>query len=182
MNKFKAGDTVKRFRETHEGMKTGETAIVKKWQDWCSFFLEGYDLAHDPANFELVKSVDEKESTAKFLREEKWWIKCNSQLEFELINDWLEENSNIRCHCNPPESCKIITNFNSNGKKDYIRWNDRDNYPKENEVKIEFETIVKSVKLPEVVPKKTEQQLRIEELEATIAQASAQIKHLKEMK
>ena len=42
------------------------------------------------------------------------------------------------------------------------------------EITLEFETIVKSVKLPEVAPKLTEQQLKIIELEATISKAQEQ--------
>lgn len=49
------------------------------------------------------------------------------------------------------------------------------------EIKIEFETVVKSVQLP-VAPealKKTEQQLKLEELESTIIEAQRQITELK---
>lgn len=179
MKQFKAGDKVKRVAGEHHGMVIGDTAIVR-YQDGSSYlYLEGYEFSHDPQNFELVQE-DEKERIAKFLREEKWWIKCSSQLEFDLINNWLEDNFGQRCQCNPPESLKVLTNFNVTGKKNYVTWNDRDNYPKESEIKLEFETIIKNVQLPEIAPKKTEAQIKLEELQKIIEDAQIKLKQLKE--
>ena len=178
MHKFKVGDWIKRTGDNYKGVNKGDTKQVVQLVPDVGIRFYGDNVVYDQMFFELVQ--DEKESTSAWLKENKWWIRCKSQLEFELINNWLEENACIRCQCNPPESCKIITNFNSNGMKNYVMWNDRDNYPKESEITLEFETVVKSVKLPEVAPKPTEQELHIIELEATISKAQEQVKKIKE--
>lgn len=179
-SKFKAGDKVRLVKASkpkywHIDM-IGETFTLERKDKYLGWYLEGdnYNVLQEE-DIELVQ--DEKQSTAKWLKENKWWIKCESKLQFELINQWLEENSGLRCQCNFHESIKVITNFNSSGKKDYIMWNDRDNYPKENKIKIEFETVVKSVTLPTI---ESEKDKKIRELQETIELAANQIKAIKE--
>lgn len=181
MNKFKAGDKVKRVAGCHEGMRVGDTAVVRCLEGPC-LYLDGYKTSHNPKIFELVQ--DDKESIKQFLKENKWFIRTGSPEKSELVQEWLFEHGcewwwgkKVQTGFND----ELITNTNCVGFiEKYIMFSMNDNKSNAEEIKIEFGTIIKNVQLPEIPPKKTEQQLRIEELEATIAQASAQIKQLKE--
>jgi len=183
--KFNIGDKVKRIRSEHEGMKVGDVGVVKSFENRVSMLLEGYNSAHDPQNFELVVE-DEKEITKKFLRENRWFIRTGSPEKSKLVQEWLFEHGmkwQWYTGFNNNTNEKLLTNTYDDGdKNNYILFAVDSNKTNAQEIKIESETVIKSVQLPEILPNKTEQQLRIEELEATIAQASAQIKQLKEIK
>ena len=183
MNKFKAGDKVQRTCGELKGMKVGDVSAVTGLARFSCMTLEGYDGEHDMDNFKLV---DEKESTSVWLKENKWFIRTGSPEKSKLVQEWLFEHGcewlydgkNAQTGFNDA----LLTNTDYDGNKEkYIMFSKSDS--KDNnaqEIVLELETTIKSVQLPDVTPKKTEQQLRIEELEATIAQASAQIKQLKE--
>lgn len=179
MNKFKVGDRVKRIASAHEGMKVGDVAVVKSIVDEWNLHLEGYSFAHDPQNFELVTSADEKETISKFLRENKWFIRTGSPEKSKLVQEWLFEHG-MKWHDGTKHTLNYSEDFlSSYGDSFGTHGKDVLTDSSRQEITPEFETIVKSVKLPET-PKPTEQELRIIELEQTIAQASAQIKQLKE--
>lgn len=173
MNKFKAGDKVKRICSSHEGMTIGDVAIVRMMENGSNMYLEGYGYSHDPGNFELVEET-EKESTAKWLKQNKWWIKCESQAELDLINPWLKENFGDTLGVRVPDIIKYVCNDFT--YPNLVFWGYEDK-PKNQEITLEFGTIVKSFTLPVV---ETEQEKKIRELQETIDKASAQIKAIKE--
>jgi len=184
MDKFKAGDQVKRIAFVHEGMKVGDVAVVKSVADGWNMYLEGYSFAHDPQNFELVTSADEKEAISKFLRENKWFIRTGSPEKSKLVQEWLFEHGmkwQWYNDFNNNTNEKLLTNTYDDGdKNNYILFAADSNKTNAQEIKIEFETIMKSVQLPQVLPKKTEAQLKLEELQRTIEDAQRQIAQLKE--
>lgn len=180
--KFKADDKVKRVYSSHEGMKVGDIAVVESFENSMNMFLKGYSFAHDPQNFELVVE-DEKETITHILKTKPWWIAVRNQEEYNNVQNWLGENYGSRCIASYNSSMKYLTNISSVGsiENDWVMHGNGDK-PKEKEIILEFQTTIKSVKLPEKVKPTTEQQLKIAELEKTIAKASAQIEQLKEMK
>ena len=184
MHKFKIGDKVKRIGEPFGSVKVGDIETVETVRGSGSIELVDHFYVYDPKYFELVQ--DEKESTSAWLRENKWFIRTGSPEKSKLVQEWLFEHG-IHWAGNPKDSFdiygtqhKILTNTRGMQATDTIMWSvDKYRTSGAQEITLEFETVVKSVKLPEA-PKPTEQGLRIIELEATIAQASAQIKQLKE--
>lgn len=181
MSGFKIGDTVIRIAGRHVGMSPGDTAKIS---GFCGddFYLEGYgNSTHTWANFDLVQ--DEKESISKFLRENKWYIHTGSPEKSFATQTWLFEhgmewNSGDKLFHKYGEDC-----ISSSTEYGVLFCTSSVSYARGTgckEIKIEFQTVVKSAKLPEIPPKKTEQQLRIEELEAIISKAQEQVAKLKE--
>ena len=189
MNKFKAGDKVKRIASVHDGMKVGDIAVVKYVENVWNIYLDGYEFAHDPANFELVTSADEKESTSAWLKENKWFIRTGSPEKSKLVQEWLFQHGCEWLYGKTVQSDfkdQLLTNTNCGGYKEkYIMFSTDGNKTNAQEITLEFETIVKSVKLPEA-PKPTEQEsqqeLRIIELERIINDAKNKIEELKLIK
>lgn len=181
--KFNTCDKVKRIRSEHEGMKVGDVGVVKSFENRVSMLLEGYNSAHDPQNFELVVE-DEKEITKKFLCEQKWFIRTGNPEKSKLVQEWLFEHGCEWLYGKKVQTGfndKLITNTNCVGNKEkYIMFSMADNKTNAQEIVLEFQTVVKAVKLPEVLPKKTEAQLKLEELQRTIEDAQRQIAELKE--
>lgn len=81
MKQFKKGDKVKRVKGYHEGVYAGDTAVVLSQASPNHLFLEGYQLSHDPSNFELVEIQEEK----KMLKM-NWTISVND-------NNWVVYNN-----------------------------------------------------------------------------------------
>lgn len=186
MSKFKAGDKVRIIKATNKSAlysnlignvytllyKVTDTIQVGSWavQEEVDWFIREDDI-------EL-----EKESISKFLKENKWFIRTGSVEKSELVQEWLFEHGYgwvIGKNSVSDFKEKYLTNTSDSGELSKYIMHGNSDKTNAKEITLEFETVVKSVKLPEA-PKKTEQQLRIEELETTIAQASAQIKQLKE--
>lgn len=186
MSKFKTGDeviVVKASRPTYwySGL-IGHKFILSRKHGYGSWYIENSscDLLQEE-DIELMQ--DEKETISKFLRENKWFIRTGSPEKSKLVQEWLFEHgmqwaftSTIKNSINE----KLLTNtYDSGEKNSYIMFSTSPNKTNAQEIKIEFETIVKSVQLPEA-PKKTEQEVCIIELEATIAKAQEQVKKIKE--
>ena len=183
MSNFKVGNTVRRIAGQHSGMSKGDTAKISGFSG-MDFYLEGYgDSTHTWSNFELVE--DEKERISKFLRENKWFIRTGSPEKSKLVQEWLFEHG-MKWLCNGNQFLDAGEVFLTNTTYDTGRI-----FPdimhgfsvsaEAQEITIEFETVVKSVQLPVApeAPKKTEQQLKLEELENTIIEAQRQITELK---
>ena len=178
-SKFKAGDKVKRIGKPFGSVKVGDIETVETVQRSGSIELVDHSYRYDPEYFELVQ--DEKESTSAWLKENKWFIRTGSPEKSKLVQEWLFEHGMEWLYDKKNVSDfkeKYLTNTLDTGKLSQRIMHGDSDKTNAQEITLEFETVVKSVKLPEA-PKPTKQQLRIIELEATIAQASAQIKQLK---
>lgn len=186
MKQFKKGDKVKRVAGYHEGMQVGDTAVVRQQASFDRLCLEGYESPHDPENFELVQ--DNKESIKQFLKENKWFIRTGSPEKSKLVQEWLFDHGCEWLHdgknAQTDFNDALLTNTDYYGTKEKcIMFSKSDSKTNAQEIVLEFETIVKSVQLPEVASKKTEAQLKLEELQKIIEDAQNKIDELKgEMK
>jgi hypothetical protein len=181
MNKFKAGDKVKRIGKPFGSVKVGDIETVETVRGSGSIELVDHFYVYDPKYFELVQ--DEKESTSAWLKLNKWFIRTGSPEKSKLVQEWLF-NHDYEWFCGKTVQSdfkdQFLTNTNWVGDKEkYIMYTHNVSKDNAQEITLEFETVVKSVKLPEV-PKPTEQELRIIELEATISKAQEQVKKIKE--
>ena len=190
MKQFEKGGKVKVVKATLNtywyAEKVGQVFTLAKQLangDWLT--AEHSDCTLSKDDIELVQ--DEKESTSVWLKENKWFIRTGSPEKSVQTQKWLFEHG-IGWADSPKDSFNIygtqhkaLTNTYGGPATDTIMWSVDNDWIASiaQEITLEFETILKSVKLPEA-PKPTEQELRIIELEKTIAQASAQIKQLKE--
>lgn len=189
MNKFKIGDEVVVVKSSLPTYWYADKVGQKfKVLDDSTYHSSPFHVKLKSSGWaeesDLVLASDfEKESISKFLKENSWWIKCESQSDLDLIDPWLVEHFGVGLGIDAPSSIGYVSRLPDYpnevlwgiGKKD-------ERFP---EIILEFETLIKSVKLPEPTPKEpvlTEQQIKIAELEDTIAKASAQINQLKEMK
>jgi hypothetical protein len=186
MNKFKAGDKVKVVsaeRDTYwYASKIGNIYTLKS--------LDGEDWVVRETRFGVLAACDlelvenEKETISKFLKENKWFIRTGSPEKSKLVQQWLFEHGcewlfgkNVQSGFNE----ELLTNTNCMGVHEkYILFSTTYEKTNAQEITLEFETVVKSVKLPESAPKKTEAQLKLEELQRTIEDAQRQVAELKE--
>ena len=179
MQYFKAGDKVRRIAGEHKRMVVGDVAMVTT-SEIDGVRLKGFRYLHDPDNFELVEG--EKETMSKWLKEHAWYIETGNFGKSKLVQEWLFEHDmewlsgkTVQSDLND----QLLTNTNCAGTKEkHIMYSTNNNKNNAQEIKVEFETVVKSVTLP-TVPVKSEQEIKIEELEAAITKAYEQIKQLK---
>lgn len=155
--------------------------------------ISGFFLSNDKVNLFWANSHkyhfeflgNSKDQTSAWLKENKWFIRTGSPEKSKLVQEWLFEHGCEWLYGKKLQSGfneQLLTNTNCvGGHEEHILFS---TYEKTNakEITIEFETVVKSVKLPEVAPKLTEQQLKIEQLQATIDKAQQELKELKELK
>lgn len=131
----------------------------------------------------MLASEYEKESTSAWLKENKWFIRTGSPEKSKFVQEWLFEHGYNWGYVGGIQYYKenYLTNTNMQGQQSgWIMHGPVHNSAQE--IKIEYATTVASVKLPEVSPKLTEQQLKIEQLQATIDKAQQELKELKELK
>jgi hypothetical protein len=173
MKTFKIGDTVRRIHGQHDGMMIGDSSVVLSvGQNFIK--LDGFSLRHDCGNFELVK-----EAPTFNLKTSPWFIRVNNKEEFHIINEWLVVNFGCGLTGDYYSKMLYFTNAYTSGSVSLnVMWDARiSNEAKE--IKLNFKTSIYSVEYPEV---KTQQEVAIEELEATIELAKQQILKLKEGK
>lgn len=187
MSNFKVGDKVKVIRAGLDSYgyadKIGQVFTLAKQlnhQEWLTTERSDRVLGED--DIELVQ--DEKERISKFLKENKWFIRTGSPEKSVQVQKWLFDHGvkwqwSSGFNINSGE--KFLTNTYDEGTKhDYILFSTDSSRNIGQEIKIEFETTVKSVQLPEMTTKKTEAQLKLEELERTIEEVQRHIAKLKE--
>jgi len=190
MYKFRAGDKVKIVKATLSSYwyadRIGDVFTLSSQvgngnDDWR--VVEDRNGFLSESDIELVQ--DEKEPISKFLRDEKWFIRTGSVEKSKLVQEWLFEHGMEWLYGKKLQSGfkdTMLTNTDCAGNKEkYIMFSTALEKKNAQEIKIEFETVVKSVQLPEA-PKPTEQQLKIEQLQATIDKAQKELKELKELK
>ena len=176
---FKKGDKVQRTTGTYEDMIPGEIATVEA-QNSVLLYLEGYNSAHNPLNFKLVK--EEKEEMQFDMHSHPWFIRVENEQEFNAARDWVESLGFKFEYGNKyEEDIVAISNYlNSSREVEPVihKNKEQDDQSEYNEIKLTFKTVIDSATFPEV---KTEQQKQIEELEKTIFLAKQQIEELKKI-
>lgn len=187
MNEFKIGD--KAILKVPIGNFHVPGDVIEAIQDKEA--APGWFLANGKANvdwmnrypeyFEPVK--DEKESTAKWLKENRWFIRTGTKERSELVQEWLFEHGyvwfvqgSVPSYLESKYLCNVCIDGSIIG--DILQTSNSQHIHKDaQEIILEFQTTIKSVKLPAV---ETEQEKEIRELQETIDKASARIKAIKE--
>lgn len=185
MSKFKAGDKVKYIGEDNEGLYvTTKLVYTIKSDDGYYVKLNEIPQCHSYSPEKFALYVDkEKESTAKWLKENSWYIETGSPEKSELVQEWLFEHGyvwfikgSVPSYLESKYLCNVCIDGSIIG--DILQTSNSQHIHKDaQEIILEFQTTIKSVKLPAV---ETEQEKKIRELQETIDKASAQIKAIKE--
>jgi len=130
-----------------------------------------------------VEPVTEEPKQMFNIKTDPWFIRVNSKQEFEVIQDWLQENYGTCLSSNYYSSMVYLTNSYADGgvREDFVMHGSSDPLEKQalKEIKLTFKTTIDSVTFPEV---ETEQQIKMKQLQETIDKAAKQIKELKEGK
>lgn len=117
------------------------------------------------------------------MKTQPWYIKINSQEEFDLVQEWLIENygSGLECDWDGYFKKCGVTNWESCGmevSRGWVMWMDEkskaDRYA--SEIKFNFRKVIDNVELPDV---KSEQELEIERLTEIINQAQETLNKMK---
>lgn len=172
MKTFKAGDKV--IRTVNFGHhKVGDTGVVESVVDaGHGLMLKGSRQRFEASSFELIP---EPSPLTIFLKTHPWFIRTGTPEKSEAAQKWLFGNGlswNSGCNSVIPSLGLSILS----GCKGSRFWSDDYAPAGVEEITLEFETVVKSFKLPEV---KTQQEKLIEDLEETIKKAQQQIEGLK---
>lgn len=115
------------------------------------------------------------------MKTQPWFIRFSSEEEAALVDEWLEENFGEVLDCYGEFIIGVSNTDNYGNISNYgLYWVDEVALTKTKryEIKLNFKTIVDSVEWPSV---KSEKDLKIEELEKTIAEAQKKLQELKEM-
>lgn len=117
------------------------------------------------------------------IKTDPWFIRVNSEEEFEVIQDWLEENYGEKIRANYGTHMKWLTNTQCDGhinSKLLVMYGSGEplaTTPRK-EIKLTFKTTIDSVQYPEM---ETEQQIKMKQLQETIDKAARELKELREM-
>jgi hypothetical protein len=182
---FKIGSTVRCVRIQSAGGKCIEVGYVGKVTHMSTHRLavdnmldaKGGTICYYDA-FELIK----EETKQMFnIKTDPWFIRVNSEQEFKIIQDWLQENYGCCLPLSYSVEFEYLTNTLWTGQVEdaFIMYGQGDplGTVSRKEIKLTFKTTVNSVEYPEV---NSPQQIQIEALQETISKAAMQIKLLKE--
>jgi len=130
-----------------------------------------------------IKDFEIEEKQMFNIKTDPWFIRVNSEQEFEVIQDWLEENYGEKLRANYGTHMKWLTNTQCDGyiNSKLLVMHGR-GHPLETtsrkEIKLTFKTIIDSVTFPEV---ESEQQVKMKQLQETIDKAARELKELREI-
>lgn len=130
-----------------------------------------------------VEPVTEEPKQMFNIKTDPWFIRVNSEQEFEVIQDWLEENYGEKIRANYGTHMKWLTNAQCDGyinSKLLVMYGSGEplaTTPRK-EIKLTFKTTIDSVQYPEM---ETEQQVKMKQLQETIDKAARELKELREM-
>lgn len=188
MPKFKAGDKVVLLKDMDYAVKGSILTCVDNYSVkidsndfyYSSKFANTAWVNRVPQFFKLM---EEKEEMQFDMKKEPWFIRVNNKEESKVVQEWLFTLGLkwIRdSHAVKYLDAKIICNVFTDGvlsknllKTDFME----EVHSSAQEIKLTFKTVIDSVEYPVV---KSEQQKKVEELEATIAQAQTQLAQLKQ--
>lgn len=190
MNKFKAGDKVRRthISDPNFGMYVGEKYTVKGLNSRGFLVLEGIqsflDLGWNSIYFELV----EEEQVKQFdLKTQPWYIHCPTPEAFAAAQEFLFGHGITWCDGKKEVidlnflNSRLLINFwqGEVEPKGFMHSNvdDEDTLRNAKEIKLTFKTFVHTVEYPSI--EETEQDKKLRELEETINKAQEQIRQIK---
>lgn len=114
------------------------------------------------------------------MKTQPWFIRINSQEEFDVVDKWLLDNHGVSLDCRWNGGHMVgLTNTTDSGHayEDHIMWYGSDDIGNiREEIKFSFKTVIDSVEFPEVV---SEEQKEIERLTKIIEEAQQSLNKLK---
>ena len=129
-----------------------------------------------------VEPVTEEPKQMFNIKSDPWFIRVNSEQEFEVIQDWLEENYGCSLITSYNTAFEYLTNTSCTGQIEEAFVMHGRGHPLETtsrkEIKLTFKTTVDSVEYPVV---ETEHQIKMKQLQETIDKAARELKELREM-
>lgn len=132
-----------------------------------------------PDNFVVIQ---EEPKQMFNIKTDPWFIRVNSEQEFDVIQNWLEENYGTCLMVEYGSWMEYLTNTDSGGTVAKARVMHGNGDPvsttPRKEIKLTFKTTVDSVQYPVV---ETEQQIKMKQLQETIDKAARELKELREM-
>ena len=116
------------------------------------------------------------------IKSDPWFIRVNSKQEFEVIQDWLQENYGCSLITSYNPAFEYLTNTSCTGQIEeafvmHGRGNPLETTSRK-EIKLTFKTTIDSVEYPEM---ETEQEIKMKQLQETIDKAARELKELREM-
>lgn len=129
-----------------------------------------------------IKDFEIEEKQMFNIKTDPWFIRVNSKQEFEVIQDWLQENYGCSLIIPYNPAFEYLTNTSCTGQTEeafvmHGRGNPLETTSRK-EIKLTFKTTIDSVEYPVV---KSKEQIKIEELQETIDKAARELKELREM-
>lgn len=183
MKDFKVGDKVV-VVEKYQGLPEGSIWVVKSFSDIGTVSLVGGTGFWNTSRFELVK---ENPLDSFNLKVDPWKIRTGTPESSKLAQEFLfaqgiywynETSAQLHLFANEYYLTNVVDGESTPQKGIYYcRESYRFDFTEATEIKLEFETVVKSVtlipsKLPQL-PKKTESEIQLEELLSEIAALNA---------
>lgn len=117
------------------------------------------------------------------MKTQPWFIKIDSQEEFDLVQEWLIENYGSGLQCNwggPTKKCGVTNWSRAVGRAciNHVMWMGEGEKPDKyaSEIKFNFRKVIDNVEFPDV---KSEQELEIERLTEIINQAQETLNKMK---
>lgn len=184
MQEFNIGDKVKYTGEDFMGLyiDTKEVYTVSSCNAGYLKLKEIiYSHSYKVENFVHVEVKEEPKQMFN-IKTDPWFIRVNSEQEFEAIQDWLQENYGCSLIASYNTAFEYLTNTSCTGQIEEAFVMHGRGYPLETtsrkEIKLTFKTIIDSVTFPEV---ESEHQIKMKQLQETIDKAARELKELREM-
>jgi hypothetical protein len=166
MNKFKAGDKVKRIGKPFGSVKVGDIETVETVRGNGSIELVDHFYVYDPKYFELVQ-----DENVMYLKK-NWSLNINSENAEAYKQTLIALGYNWNQYCRGWRGQSFIRSDEANSNKVLFSNMTEDDH---------FEDIEEFLKF-HFLPQKTESQLKLEELQKIIEDAQNKIEQLKQMK
>lgn len=181
MTQFKAGDKVKRIKDSYAGMNVGDIGTIES-VDYDTIVISehkglGSETRHDKDKFEIVT----EEKQVFDIKSSKWFIRTPTPEISEIVQRWLFEQGFLwqvlgKDRIINTDKLYLVSSELCHNR---FAWDDdlsSSKYKDYKEIKLTFKTIVSDVEYPET---ETQAQKDLKELEAQIAKLSEQAAKLK---
>jgi len=188
MSNLKVGMRVKAVTDYPENnfkrISVGDFGTVTGFDEYVKDFVHvHFDNGRREEFYDWrVEPVTEEPKQMFNIKSDPWFIRVNSEQEFEVIQDWLEENYGCSLITSYNTAFEYLTNTSCWGQIEEAFVMHGRGHPLETtsrkEIKLTFKTIIDSVTFPEV---ESEHQIKMKQLQETIDKAARELKELLEM-
>ena len=188
MSNLKVGMRVKAVTDYPENnfkrISVGDFGTVTGFDDYVKDFVRvHFDNGRREEFYDWrVEPVTEEPKQMFNIKSDPWFIRVNSEQEFEVIQGWLQENYGCSLITSYNTAFEYLTNTSCTGQIEeafvmYGRGNPLEATSRK-EIKLTFKTTIDSVQYPEM---ETEQQVKMKQLQETIDKVARELKELREM-